>query len=100
MMDDVAGKLSEADGELHAEIEERADQDDESPEEEKSAAEIAEVSHSDIIEENPRGKPAAIDDFHLRATAHPANTSRKQTRADFIPSNPTELTQITAAETD
>jgi hypothetical protein len=48
-VDDIAGKLSETEGEFATEIEKRADKNQEAAEEEKHTAEFAKRVHSRII---------------------------------------------------
>jgi len=50
-VDDVAGKATEAEGQLAAEIEKSAEEDEEAAEEEKRAAEFAERVHRRIVAE-------------------------------------------------
>ena len=48
-MHDVAGEATEAEGELSAEVENRAEEDQERPEEKERAAEFAKRVHSEIL---------------------------------------------------
>ncbi len=48
-MDDVSGEAAEAEGELGAEVENGADQDEEGAEEKERAAEFAKRVHSEIL---------------------------------------------------
>jgi hypothetical protein len=50
-IDDVAGKFSEAEGELSAEEQKSTDDDKEAAQEEKSAAEFAEMIHNASLEQ-------------------------------------------------
>jgi hypothetical protein len=50
-MDDVAGKFSQAEGQLATEVEKRADEDQESTENEEGTAEFAEGVHPGILPE-------------------------------------------------
>ena len=57
-MHDVSGKATEAQGELGAEVENGADEDEESPEEKERATEFAKRVHSEILPQaatNPSG---------------------------------------------
>ncbi|MGC1617186.1 MAG: hypothetical protein WA765_01730 [Candidatus Acidiferrum sp.] len=51
-MDDIAGKFTEAEGEISAEIKQRADDREERSEDEKDAAKFAKRIHDNIIEES------------------------------------------------
>ncbi|HTQ59435.1 MAG TPA: hypothetical protein VMI32_04380 [Candidatus Solibacter sp.] len=55
-MNDVARKPSETEGEFAREIENRTEKREQAAEKEESAAEIAEVAHRRIIEENLRAE--------------------------------------------
>lgn len=50
-MDDVTGQFAEAEGEISAEVEERADDGEETAEEKESAAEFAQGIHRESVEE-------------------------------------------------
>jgi hypothetical protein len=56
-MNDVAGKLSQAEGELVAEIQKSADKNEKCSKEKKRAAEIAERVHEVILSEAAINKP-------------------------------------------
>ncbi len=51
-MDDVAGKTAEAEGELSAEVKERTDENEESAEKKKGAAEFAKGIHGKEFRRN------------------------------------------------
>jgi hypothetical protein len=57
-VDDVAGKFSETEGELSAEVENGTDDGEQGTEEKEDAAELAEGIHRSIIEEKPLGRRA------------------------------------------
>lgn len=57
-VDDVAGKFSETEGELSAEVENGADDGEQGTEEKEDAAELAKGIHRSIIEERPPGRRA------------------------------------------
>ena len=57
-VDDVAGKFSETEGELSAEVENGTDDGEQGTEEKEDAAELAEGIHRSIIEERPPGRRA------------------------------------------
>lgn len=52
-VDDVAGKFSETEGELSAEVEDGTDDGEQATEEKEDAAELAKGVHKIIIEERP-----------------------------------------------
>lgn len=54
-VDDVAGKFSETEGELSAEVENGTDDGEQATEEKEDAAELAKGIHKSIIEERPPG---------------------------------------------
>lgn len=57
-VDDVAGKFSETEGELSAEVENGTDDSEQGTEEKEDAAEFAKGTHRGIIEERPPGRGA------------------------------------------
>jgi|HubBroStandDraft_6_1064221.scaffolds.fasta_scaffold513055_2 hypothetical protein len=59
-MDDVAGEFAKAEGEFGAEVEKSTDDYEDDAEKEKSAAEVTERIHKNIIEEAVRRPRAAL----------------------------------------
>lgn len=89
-MNDVAGKLSQTEGELVAEVQKSADKQQECPEEKKRAAELAERVHEVILPEAAI-KPSAKTWLSLAHTPSPGMNS--PANLEFPPIDTTRATK-------